>query len=151
MPMTPEQIEAAIRVHLAGSFSPHRSMEAAVSIMTAAIGALPDPVTAVLSADIDGNVVLEVADDTGPSVREAALIVGAPSPAHPVVPEIAPEFLAWGHAEAADEAYHRAIADAGTGWGPEERSAYKPVEAARIAARRAWVAAGCPVTAGRSS
>ena len=61
----------------------------------------------------------------------------------------APEFLAWGRAEAADEAYHRAIADAGTGWGPAERAAYKPIEAARIAARRAWIAAGCPVTVAR--
>lgn len=82
-----------------------------------------------------------------PTAEIASLSTGA-EVRPPEIP--APEFLAWGHAEAADEAYHRAIADAGTGWGQAEHAAYKPVEAARIAARRAWVAAGCPVTVRRS-
>lgn len=30
-------------------------------------------------------------------------------------------------------------------WGPEEYAAKRPLEAARIAARRAWTEAGCPV------
>lgn len=65
-----------------------------------------------------------------------------------MTPPIHPLALAALCAEAAEEHLRAEINDYGEGWGRAEYEALRPLEAARIDARKAWAAAGFPVFAG---
>ena len=56
-----------------------------------------------------------------------------------------PLAMAFLQAEAAEESCFQQVQAAGEGWGEKQYAMKRPLEAARIAARREWLAAGCPV------
>ncbi len=129
---------AAIRAASCANMKLHQlAPEARTPEAVAALAAIATATYAVMISEEPGAVGrLELAV----SAAEALLVAPKASAVHPLA-------LAFLRADADDEHKRSEINARGEGWGRDEYAEIRPFEAARIAARKAWAAAGFPFEA----